>query len=300
MIVALWGMALCAASSADESAAQPNPERLALWPDQAPLGDGQFETGTVAAITVHRAPPGRATGAVMVICPGGGYGGLVTGPEGHGIAQWLNAHGIAGVVLEYRLPRGRAFVPLLDAQRAIRTVRFNAKAWGVDPGNIGIIGFSAGGHLASTAGTHFDAGDSKASDPVNRVSCRPDFAILIYPVITMTGATAHGGSKENLLGRDPKPELVDLFSNERQVTDKTPPMFLAHAKDDTTVAPDNSRMLYEALKAHKVVAEYLELPSGGHGLNGYHGPMWDAWQTRSLEWLASQKTVPRVAPTQKQ
>jgi len=300
MIVALWGMALCAASPADEPVAPPNPERLSLWSDQAPLGDGQFEAGAAAAITVHRAPAGKATGAAMVICPGGGYGGLVTGPEGHGIAQWLNEHGIAGVVLEYRLPRGRAFVPLLDAQRAIRTVRFNAKAWGIDPGRIGIIGFSAGGHLASTAGTHFDAGDSKASDPVNRVSCRPDFAILIYPVITMTGAKTHGGSKENLLGRDPKPELVDLFSNEKQVTDKTPPMFLAHAKDDTMVAPDNSRMLYEALKAHKVVAEYMELPSGGHGLNGYHGPMWDAWQTGSLEWLASQKIVPRVLPTQKQ
>ena len=154
--------------------------------------------------------------------------------------------------------------------------------------------------MASTAGTHFDVGDSKASDPVNRVSCRPDFAILIYPVITMTGAKAHGGSKENLLGRDPKQELVDLFSNEKRVTDKTPPMFLAHAKDDTMVAPDNSRMLYEALKAHKVVAEYLELPSGGHGLNGCHGPMWDAWQSQSLEWLASQKIVPRVLPTQKQ
>ncbi len=116
------------------------------------------------------------------------------------------------------------------------------------------------------------------------MSCRPDFAILIYPVITM-GEKAHAGTKANLLGRDPKPEMVDLFSNEKQVTDKTPPMFLAHAKDDTVVAPDNSRMLYEALKAHKVPAEYLELPSGGHGLNGYKGPMWDAWQTKSLEWL---------------
>ena len=242
-------------------------------------------------ITVHRPAPEKANGAAVVICPGGGYGGLVIGPEGHGIAQWLNQHGIAGIVLEYRLPQGRPFVPLLDAQRAIRTVRSNAKPWNIDPGRIGIIGFSAGGHLASTAGTHFDGGDPQAADPIDRVSCRPDFAILIYPVITM-GEKTHGGSRANLLGRDPKPEMVDLFSNEKQVTDKTPPMFLAHAKDDTVVTPDNSRMMYEALKAHKVAAEYLELPSGGHGLNGYKGPMWDAWQTKSLEWLAAQKMIP--------
>ena len=267
-----------------------NPQKLSLWPGQAPVGDGKFEAAN-AFITVHRPAPGRANGAAMVICPGGGYGGLVTGAEGHGIAKWLNQHGVTGIVLEYRLPRGRSFVPLLDAQRAIRTVRFHAKQWGIDPARIGIIGFSAGGHLASTAGTHFDDGDPQATDPVNRVSCRPDFAILIYPLVTMGGKT-HGGSKENLLGRNPKAELVDLFSNEKHVTDKTPPMFLAHAKDDTLVSPDNSRMLYEALKTHKVAAEYLELPSGGHGLNGYKGPMWDAWQAKSLEWLALQKMLP--------
>jgi len=205
----------------------------------------------------------------------------------------LNQHGIAGIVLEYRLPHGRAFVPLLDAQRAIRTVRFNANAWGIDPGQIGILGFSAGGHLASTAGTHFDGGDPQAADPIDRVSCRPDFAVLVYPVVTL-GAKGHGGTRSNLLGNNPKPEMVDLFSNEKQVTDKTPPMFLAHAKDDTLVPPENSRMLYEALKAHKVPAEYLELPSGGHGLNGYQGPMWDAWQAKSLEWLAALKTSART------
>ncbi|MGO9113263.1 MAG: alpha/beta hydrolase [Thermoguttaceae bacterium] len=183
-----------------------NPEQLALWTTQAPVGDGKFEA-TNAFITVHRPVPEKANGAAMVICPGGGYGGLVTGAEGHGIAEWLNQHGITGIVLEYRLPRGRSFVPLLDAQRAIRTVRLNAKQWGIDPARIGIIGFSAGGHLASTASTHFDDGDPKATDPVNRVSCRPDFAILIYPLITM-GEKTHGGSKAILLGRNPKPELA--------------------------------------------------------------------------------------------
>jgi acetyl esterase/lipase len=266
-----------------------NPEKLLLWSGQAPVGDCEFEAAN-ASMTVHRPTPEKANGAAMVICPGGGYGGLVVGPEGHGIAKWLTDHGIAGIVLEYRLPRGRPFVPLLDAQRAIRTVRFNAKRWGINPARIGIIGFSAGGHLASTAGTHFDDGDPQATDPISRVSCRPDFAILIYPVITM-GAKTHGGSKENLLGRHPKPEIVELFSNEKQVTKQTPPMFLAHAKDDAPVMPDNSRMLYEALKAHQVAAEYLELPSGGHGLNGYKGPMWDAWQTKALAWLAAQKVI---------
>ena len=272
-----------------------NPQKFSLWPDRAPVGDGKFEA-TNAFISVHRPAPEKANGAAMVICPGGGYGGLVTGPEGHGIAKWLNQHGIAGIVLEYRLPHGRPYVPLLDVQRAVRTVRSNAKLWGIDQHRIGIIGFSAGGHLASTAGTHFDDGDPKATDPVNRVSRRPDFAVLVYPVVTM-GATTHGGSKTNLLGRNPKPELVELFSNEKQVTDKTPPMFLAHAKDDTLVSPDNSRMLYEALKALKLAAEYLELPCGGHGLNGYKGPMWDAWQTKSLDWLMVQKMISHADAT---
>ncbi|QEL19775.1 alpha/beta hydrolase [Limnoglobus roseus] len=266
-------------------------ERIKLWNMHAPQGDGTFETAE-AWITVHKAE--KPNGTAAVICPGGGYGGLVTGGEGHGIATWLNAHGITGVVLEYRLPKGRAFVPLLDAQRAIRTVRSNAKAWGVDPAKVGIIGFSAGGHLASTAGTHFDDGDSKSGDAVEKQSSRPDFLILVYPVITM-GEKGHGGSRTNLLGKTPTDERVKQFSNEVQVTAKTPPTFLAHAKDDRAVVPENSKAFYEALLTHKVPAKYLELPSGGHGLNGYKGPMWDAWQTKSLAWLSEIKFVPAAA-----
>ncbi len=267
------------------------PTRVSLWKGHAPIGDGKFQDGD-AFITVHQAE--KPNGAAVVICPGGGYGGLVTGAEGHGIAKWLNQHGITGVVLEYRLPAGRSFVPLLDAQRAIRTVRTNAKEWGVDPARIGIMGFSAGGHLASTAGTHFDAGDAKASDVVDQASCRPDFMILVYPVVTM-GEKTHGGSRGNLLGKNPTPELVKLFSNEKQVTAKTPPTFLAHALDDAPVPPENSKALYEALQAQKIPSKYLELPSGGHGLNGYKGPMWDAWQKQSLEFLAEQKLIPAEA-----
>ncbi len=277
-----------AAPAADAQPSASDVRKLPLWSGKAPVGDDKFETAD-AFITLHR--PAKPNGTALVICPGGGYGGLVTGAEGHGIAQWLNQHGITGVVLEYRLPHGRPFVPLLDAQRAIRTVRANAKAWNLDPAHLGIIGFSAGGHLAATAATHFDEGDPKAAaDSIDRESSRPDFAILIYPVITM-GPKAHGGSRDNLLGRNPTPELLDLFSNEKQVADKTPPMFLAHAKDDTLVVPDNSQMMADALKAHHVPAEYLELPNGGHGLNGYHGPSWDAWQARSLIWMVEQKLV---------
>ncbi|HEY4260556.1 MAG TPA: alpha/beta hydrolase [Schlesneria sp.] len=285
MLVALVLTSAWNASAQD--APEVKPTRVGLWNGKAPIGDGQFQD-TEVFITVHL--PAKPNGTAIVICPGGGYGGLVTGGEGHGIAAWLNKHGITGVVLEYRLPAGRTYVPLLDAQRAIRTVRARATEWGVDPARIGIMGFSAGGHLASTADTHFDQGDPKSTDPIARVSCRPDFAILIYPVISM-GDKTHQGSKNNLLGANPSKELVELFSNEKQVTDKTPPTFLAHAKDDTVVVPANAEMFYAALQAHKVPSKYLELPSGGHGLNGYKGPMWDAWQEQSLAWLGELKLL---------
>ena len=277
-------------SKSAETAEQP--QTLKLWPpDKAPNGDGTFSSSD-AKITVHLAK--EPNGAAIVICPGGGYGGLVTGAEGHGIAQWLNSHGITGVVLEYRLPAGRSFVPLLDAQRAIQIVRAHSKEWKVEADRIGIMGFSAGGHLASTAATHFHDGDATATDPQEQLSCRPDFAVLVYPVVTM-GEKTHGGSRTNLLGPNPTPELIELFSNEKQVTEKTPPMFLTHAVDDAPVPCENSKALYEALQKAGIASKYLELPSGGHGLNGYKGPMWDAWQKQSLEWLAELKLIPTTA-----
>ena len=260
-------------------------ERTALWPGVAPMGSGQ-PVGTNAFITVYPADPATANGTAVVICPGGGYGGLVTGAEGSGIAQWLNQHGIAGIVLEYRLPHGNSDIPLRDAQRALRTVRAQAAGWGIRPNQVGIAGFSAGGHLAATAATHFDLGIAQAADPVEQLSCRPDFALLVYPVITM-GELTHGGTKANLLGTNPDAALVALYSNEKQVNAQTPPAFLTHALDDGAVSADNSRMFYDALRQHQVPAQYLELPSGGHGLNGYQGPMWDAWQQGSLNWLAT-------------
>ncbi|MHB8902575.1 MAG: alpha/beta hydrolase, partial [Thermoguttaceae bacterium] len=264
--------------------------RMQLWPDTAPVGDGTREPAETV-MTVFLPPPAKATGAAVVICPGGGYIRHVLDREGPIVARWLTDHGIAGIVLEYRLPQGRPYLPLLDAQRALREVRSNAHAWNLDPKRIGIMGFSAGGHVASTAGTHFDAGDPKAADPIERESCRPDFMVLVYPVVTM-GEKTHTGSRQNLLGPDPKPEWVQSFSNELQVTDQTPPAFLAHARDDVAVPPENSRALCDALKSHKVAAEYLELPEGGHGLYGCKGPLWEAWKTKALEWMAAQRIIP--------
>ncbi|MDH4409546.1 MAG: alpha/beta hydrolase [Verrucomicrobiales bacterium] len=287
--LALFLFALPFSGHAAEGEAKPT--RVPLWPEgQAPNGDGTMDPAN-AYYTLHR--PANPNGAALVICPGGGYGGLVTGGEGHGIAAWLNGHGITGIVLEYRLPKGRSEVPLLDAQRALRTARFHAKEWRIDPARLGIIGFSAGGHLASTAGTHFDEGDASGADPIERLACRPDFMILVYPVITMDTST-HGGSRKNLLGPEPSPELVTRFSNEKQITGKTPPAFLAHAADDKVVVPANSENFHAALVKNGVAANYLALPSGGHGLNGYKGPMWDAWQAQSIEWLEELEVIPAL------
>ena len=262
-------------------AADALPPKQPLWEGVAPgLKADEAPLPTKASYTVHL--PTHPNGAAVVICPGGGYGGLVVGGEGHGIARWLNAHGIAGIVLEYRLPAGHDRVPLLDAQKALTLTRSRAAEWKIDPKKVGIIGFSAGGHLASTAATHFS--------PENR----PDFAILIYPVITMSAGT-HGGSKKYLLGPTPSDELANLYSNEKQVTKDTPPTFLAHALDDKTVPIENSRLFHQACQAKGVPSKLLELPKGGHGLNGYKGPSWDAWQQQALAWLRDQKFIPEAA-----
>ena len=260
-------------------------QTIQLWPKEAPVEEGVTEKSN-ARISVYH--PSKPNGTAMVICPGGGYGMLVKGPEGTGIEKWLNQHGITGVVLEYRLPKGKAFRPLNDAQRAIRIVRKSAKDWKIDPRKVGIIGFSAGGHLASTSATHFDLGKRDSNDPIEQLSCRPDFAVLVYPVITMGNGTHHG-SRRNLLGKEFTPEMVKLFSNEKQVTKDTPPIFLTHAKNDAVVPVAHSRMFQEALKANGIPHKYLELPSGNHGFNGYKGPMWDAWQKESIAWLKLMK-----------
>lgn len=257
------------------------PAKQPLWPGEPPSGTGTPVPGN-PSLTVHH--PENPNGTAVVICPGGGYGGLVTGPEGHGIAKWLNQHGITGIVLEYRLPKGNSFVPLADAQRALQTVRTQAASWKINPKRIGIIGFSAGGHLASTAATHYTPENPSATDPIQRVSSRPDFQILIYPVVTM-GEGTHGGSKRNLLGESPTAAEIQRFSNETQVTKDTPPAYLAHAIDDKVVPLKHSTDYHRAMQAAGASSRLLELPSGGHGLNGYKGPNWEAWQTGALAWL---------------
>ena len=257
------------------------PRMISLWNGRAPVGSGRFSSED-PTITVYH--PQNPDGRAIVICPGGGYGGLAIQPEGHGIARWLNGHGITGVVLQYRMPKGRSHVPLADARRAIQITRNHSQMWQIDDSRVGIMGFSAGGHLASTCATRFSAGDPQAEDLLDRISTRPDFAILIYPVITM-GKNTHAGSRRNLLGTAPRPEEVAAMSNHLQVTAETPPTFLAHAVDDRPVPPVNSELFYTALLAKKVPAKYLSLPDGGHGLYGYKGSSWDAWQKQSLEWL---------------
>jgi acetyl esterase/lipase len=268
-------------------------EKMPLWDGQAPLGDGTTEPAPAdATITLHR--PAKPNGAALVICPGGGYGMRVSGGEGHGIAAWLNKHNITGVVLDYRLPRGRSAVPLLDAQRAIRLTRAHAKEWNIDMQKIGIVGFSAGGHLAASSATLFESDQANATDPLLRLSSRPDFAILIYPVISMQDGLTHGDSRNNLLGKNPTPELIQRFSTERQVNAETPPCYLAHAIDDGVVSIENSRVFAAAMRTAKRPVELLEPATGNHGFNGYKGPSWDAWQTGSLVWLAELKFIPNA------
>lgn len=261
-----------------------SPKPQPLWSDGAPGAKGKTEKD-IPDITVYL--PEKGNGAAIVICPGGGYGGLAMDHEGHQIARWLNKHGIAGIILRYRhAPNYRHPIPLQDAQRALRMTRASAKEWNIDPQRIGILGFSAGGHLASTAGTHFDAGAKDAKDPIDRVSCRPDFMVLLYPVIRLSGPFAHGGSRDNLLGKNADEKLIDSLSNDKNVTKDTPPTFLAHTSEDTAVPPENSAVFYMALNKHKVPAELHIYEKGRHGLGlGPADMAFATWPDRCIAWL---------------
>lgn len=249
------------AVNAGAQAPQPRP----LYPNGAPesngltkadeilTDDGRLANVSEADYYLFLPDKSRATGQAVVIFPGGGYRRVVFDQEGFQAARWLNAHGIAAIVVRYRMPNGHSDIPLKDAHQVIRMVRENAAVWNIDPANVGVMGFSAGGHLAATAATHFDAGT------------RPDFAVLFYPVVTLDERSSHTGSRTNLLGPDYKPELVKFYSNELQVTPQTPRTFLALSDDDTAVPPLNSILFYNALQANKVSGELHIYPSGGHG-----------------------------------
>ena len=266
------------------------PSNIPLWPDGAPGAQGRGHADQ-PSLTIYPAPatPSKVPTGVIV-CPGGGYAHLTMDYEGTEIADWLNARGISAFVLQYRLgPKYHYPVQLWDAQRAIRYVRAHAAQWAIEPNRIGIWGFSAGGHLASTTGTHFDLGDSSAADPLNRQSSRPDFMILAYPVITMEDPYAHTGSRDNLLGEKPDPALVEALSNERQITSHTPPTFLFHTTDDAVVPVENSVLFYMALRKAGVPAEMHIYLKGKHGVGlAPSDPVLKTWPDRLADWLHAQ------------
>lgn len=256
-------------------------EVVPLWPNGAPGAMGKEEKD-IPTLTLYPAPADKASGAAMVILPGGGYGGLA-GHEGKDYALWLNENGVAGFVVKYRLGSGGYRHPrmLEDAARALRTVRTRAEEWKVDPKRIGIMGSSAGGHLASTLLTHFDAGDPNASDTIDRASSRPDLGILCYPVITM-GDKTHQGSRNNLLGTNATPQLMWFLSNELQVTPETPPTFVWHTVEDKAVPVENSLMFAAALQRAGVPFDLHVYEKGRHGIGLANG---HPWTKDCLFWL---------------
>jgi acetyl esterase/lipase len=264
---------------AQEPAAEP------LWPSGAPGALGT-QPEDQPSLTPFVLPKGSGSGAAVIVCPGGSYMHLAMDKEGYAVAKWLNTLGVSAFVLQYRLgPRYHHPIELGDAQRAIRTVRARAAQYGIAADRIGIMGFSAGGHLASTAGTHFDKGNPSAADPIDRVGSRPDFMVLCYPVITF-GPFAHQGSKTSLLGENPDAKLVENLSNELQVTKDTPPTFLFHTTTDATVPVENSVMFYSALRKAGVPAELHIYERGPHGVGlAPTDPVLSTWPARLADWL---------------
>lgn len=262
------------------------PKAELLWPGGAPGAQGTADEDT-PTLTPYVVPEGRATGTAVLICPGGGYLHLSMDKEGEQPARWFNSIGVSAFVLKYRLgPKYHHPNELMDAQRAIRTVRARATGLGVRPDRIGIMGFSAGGHLAATAGTHFDEGNASAADPVERVSSRPDFLVLCYPVMTFTEPYVHRGSLHALLGDQPDPKLVTELSNELQVTAKTPPAFLFHTTEDRTVPVENSILFYMAMRKAGVPAEMHIYERGPHGVGlAPTDEALSSWPARLADWL---------------
>ncbi|MCH2181922.1 MAG: alpha/beta hydrolase [Mariniblastus sp.] len=281
-VITMIGLQLfCLAGLAQE------PQVELLWPDGAPGALGQ-EKKDKPTLICYPAPPQTSSGTAIVICPGGGYGHLAMDHEGHQVARWLNDNGISAFICDYR-HRNKGYghpAPMQDVQRAIATVRSRSDQWKIDENQIGVLGFSAGGHLASTAATHFGEGNPQSEDGVERVSNRPDFAILCYPVIAFDEPFTHRGSQRNLLGKNPDPELLKSLSNEKRVTPQTPPCFLWHTTADTGVLPENSIRFYQALVENDVPAELHLYEKGRHGLGLARGiPGTSNWPAELIEWL---------------
>lgn len=254
-----------------------------------PNGGVRVANVSQPTLTVFLPPRKKSTGTAVIICPGGGYVRLSMDHEGYDVARRLNEMGIAAFVLKYRLPNDalqadKAIAPLQDAQQALRLVREQAPKYGLNTERIGIMGFSAGGHLAATAGTHFT---KPVGDNTSPTSVRPAFLVLLYPVISFSDSLAHPGSRRSLLGEHPTPEQVRLYSNEMQVTAQTPPAFLVHAQDDATVPVQNSLVFYTACQRRGVPAEMHLFAHGGHGFGLNNKTTKDDWMERLREWLAA-------------
>lgn len=278
-------------------AAQPAARVHLLWPDGAPGARGE-DAHDQARLHVYLASPtirAPAPRPAIVICPGGGYGALAMGHEGHAIARWLVSIGVSAAILQYRHRRhgyGHP-IPLGDAQRALRYVRARAGAWKINPEKVGVLGFSAGGHLASSVSVHFDAGRANAKDPIERRSCRPDFAVLCYGVLAFGKPYTHKGSQRNLLGKAPPPELVREMSSEDQVHAGTPPTFLWHTSADRGVPPENSVHYYLALRRHKVPCELHIFERGRHGIGLAKGKAAEAWPELCRRWFVARGVLAR-------
>jgi acetyl esterase/lipase len=277
---------------------------LRLWPNAIPgrIDNPAYRPGTITlnngalrmvrivepTLDCYPLPAAQIPRAAIVICPGGGYMRLADDHEGTQVAQWLNSAGVVAFVLKYRMPSDSIMAdkmigPLQDGQKAMRIVRRHAKEWGIDPGKIGVMGFSAGGHLAASVSTRFA---ERVYDPVDSTSARPDFSVLIYPVISMASSVTHKGSRDNLLGPNPDEEQVRRASNEQQVTTETPPAFLVHAADDGTVSPENSILYFRGLRAHGVPVELHVYEKGGHGFGlGRTSGTESSWPAACLAWM---------------
>ena len=264
-----------------------NLEEIFMWSDVP-----RIKNVTNPTLNIYLPPKDKANGTAVIICPGGGYAISAVKHEGYDLAEWFNSLGIAAFVLKYRLPNDESMVdkkigPLQDAQQAIRLVRENAKEWNVNPDKIGIMGFSAGGHLASTAGTHFE----KPVEPANGTSVRPDFNLLIYPVISFKESFTHMGSRNNLIGKNASYDLVEEYSNEMHITENTPPTFLVHSSDDNAVPVENSIRFYQELVKNKVPAEMHIFETGGHGYGMGRDELTKAWPERLKTWLHHHKLI---------
>ena len=270
------------------------PETLLLWPNGAPDAVGTAEED-VPTLTVYLAPEDKATGTAVVIFPGGGYGHLAMDHEGHQVAAWLNELGVSAFIVKYRHAPGYQHpTPLRDAQRAIRTVRSRAGEWGIDAERIGVLGFSAGGHLAATAGTQFEWEDPLEEEKWSEISARPDFLVLAYPVISMSEPYMHRGSRNNLLGKDASEQEAVAMSHEKNVTSDTPPTFLFHTTSDAAVPPENSIYLYVALKEAGVPVEMHIYEEGRHGVGlAQDNPALASWPGMCEAWMRARGLLDR-------